>query len=160
MTIRIWLLSTFCALTLLSCEKNNEKDTLHPTIDLTLADAYPTNCDTLYLGDTAQIKFLVSDNAGIGSLSISIHHNFDHHSHSTELTECALQPRKAPVNPLVIIEEIPIPEGQKEYTVNYPLPMPDVENAIDTGDYHVYLSLTDITGWTTQRGVSIKVLRK
>lgn len=164
MNKKTFLYVSFIAITglfLFACT-DDDKDTLPPAIDISAADAFPHNCDTLYLGETANLRFVVSDNAGLGSFSLQIHHNFNHHSHSTEVTECALQPEKAPVNPLVIIREIPVPEGQKEFLVTYSLPLPTEEagQAIDTGDYHIYLNLTDITGWTTQRGISIKVLKR
>lgn len=155
--------TAIAGLTFIACtDDDNDQDTLLPSIDLSSVEAFPHNCDTLYLGETTNLRFVVSDNAGLGSLGLSIHHNFDHHSHSTEIEECAEQPEKTPVNPLALIIEIPLPVGQKEYKVNYPLflTVSDAGGNLDTGTYHMYLNLTDITGWTTQRGISIKVLSR
>ena len=55
-----------------------------------------------------------------------------------------------------------IPAGTKEYTVNSEIQMPlsDAGGAFDEGDYHFFISLTDREGWSAQKGLSIKILRK
>lgn len=68
-----------------ACTKD-DIDKEKPVIDLTIQDAFPVNCDTLYFGESFTMRMRFTDNAELGSYSIDIHNNFDHHSHSTEVT--------------------------------------------------------------------------
>lgn len=141
-----------------SCEKV-EIDKTKPEIDLTIQDAFPGNCDTIWFGETFTFKVLFSDNVELGAFSIDIHNNFDHHSHSTEFVECNLNPKKDPVNPFVFIDDFSIPEGSKEHYTNVSIAIPaENENGLfDEGDYHFYIRITDKEGWSTQKGLSIKM---
>ena len=148
-----------------ACEKDDEIDEKKPIIDLTIQDAFPVNCDTLYFGETFELKVLFSDNVELGSknaYSIDIHHNFDHHSHSTEVTECNLDPEKDPVNPFLLIENYDIPEGLKEYTTDLSISIPSAneDGQYDEGDYHFMIKVTDKEGWSVQKGLSIKMLHR
>jgi len=148
-----------------ACEKDDEIDEKKPIIDLTIQDAFPVNCDTLYFGETFELKVLFSDNVELGSenaYSIDIHHNFDHHSHSTEVTECNLDPKKDPVNPFLLIENYDIPEGLREYTTDLSISIPsaDEDGQYDEGDYHFMIKVTDKEGWSVQKGLSIKMLHR
>jgi hypothetical protein len=123
------------------------------------------NCDTLYFGESFDFKVLFSDNSELGStgaFSIDIHNNFDHHSHSTEVTECNLDPIKEPVNPYLFIEDYDIPAGLSEYEVNLSIALPngDTGGDFDDGDYHFFISLNDKEGWSTQKGLSIKIFHR
>jgi hypothetical protein len=84
----------------------------------------PQNCDTLWLGETFTFRALFTDNRALGSFSIEIHENFDHHAHSTEVTECELNPVKQPVNPFLFIRNFEIPEGLAEYEANVEILIP------------------------------------
>ncbi len=139
-----------------------EIDDQKPVVDLSLEDAFPVSCDTLYLGETFTWKVRFTDNVELGSYSLEIHHNFDHHAHSTELASCILDPLKEPVNPFHAIMDFDIPSGSKEYTVNesIPIPLSDANGEFDPGDYHFFISLTDREGWSVQKGLNIKILRK
>ncbi len=146
-----------------SCTNNtNEIDEQKPNIDLTIQDAFPLNCDTLFFGETFNLKMIFTDNVELGSFSIDIHNNFDHHSHSTEVTECSLDPIKIPVNPFLFINDFEIPLGSKEYQTNLEINIPPANSYgdFDEGDYHFFISLTDKSGWSTQKGLSIKILRR
>lgn len=144
---------------LVGCEKDKDIDTEKPVIDLSFEGAFPQNCDTIYFGESFKLKCLFTDNVELGSFSIDIHNNFDHHSHSTEVTECSFAPIKDPVNPLVFIEDYDIPIGLAEYetSVSISIPPDDGNEVYDEGDYHFYISLTDHEGWSTQVGLSIKM---
>lgn len=152
------------SLLLNSCEKDDvDKET--PEIDLDIQEAFPTNCDTLYFGETFTFQALFTDNLELGSdkaFSIDIHNNFDHHSHSTEVTECNFDPVKKPVNPFIFIQDYSIPEGLKEYTTDLSIEIPLRNNneLFDEGDYHFFISLTDKEGWSAQKGLSIKILHR
>lgn len=145
-----------------SCEKEDEVDTEKPSIDLSIQDAFPVNCDTLYFGESFEFKVLFSDNIELGSYSIDMHNNFDHHSHSTEVVECNLDPIKAPVNPFLFIEDFDIPTGLNEYETSLSISIPsgDGNGDYDEGDYHFFISLTDNEGWSAQKGLSIKMLHR
>jgi len=148
-----------------SCGKNEDIDKEKPTIDLTIKDAFPINCDTLYFGETFTFKVLFTDNAELGSnnaFSIDIHNNFTHHSHSTEVTECNLAPIKAPINPFLIMQAYDIPTGLSEYETKLEINIPygNEKGLFDDGDYHFFISLADKDGWSTQKGLSIKMFHR
>ena len=154
----IIILSVFLA----SCEKKDEIDTEKPVIDLSIQDAFPVNCDTIYFGEAFELNFLFTDNVELGSYSIDIHNNFDHHSHSTEVEACNLGPIKQPVNPFLFIEDYDIPVGKTEYQTNGSISIPsgNGNGNYDEGDYHFFISLTDKEGWSAQKGLNIKMLHR
>jgi hypothetical protein len=145
-----------------SCEQDKDIDNQKPVIDLSIQDAFPVSCDTLYFGETFILKVKFSDNVQLGSYSIDIHNNFDHHSHSTEVTECNLDPIKEPVNPFTLIQDYDIPAGQQEYETNLSITIPSSNStgSFDEGDYHFFISLTDKEGWSAQKGLSIKLVKR
>lgn len=99
-------------------------------------------------------KIIVTDNMELGSVSVDIHHNFDQHTHSTEVDDCGLDNKKTPVNPLLLIRSIAIPSGNKTYTVILEV---DIPTDVDPGDYHFMIRATDKEGWQTIKGLSIKI---
>jgi hypothetical protein len=144
-----------------ACTKE-EIDDQRPSIDLSIPGAFPQNCDTLWLGETFSFRALFTDNRALGSFSIEIHENFDHHAHSTEVTECELNPVKQPVNPFLFIQNFEIPEGLAEYEANVEILIPSGNSAgvFDEGDYHLFISLTDREGWSAQKGLSVKMMNR
>ncbi|MGD2036212.1 MAG: DUF4625 domain-containing protein [Bacteroidales bacterium] len=160
--LKILFISFLMLMFFYSCAEDEEIDKEKPTIDLTIQDAFPVNCDTLYFGESFELKVLFTDNAELGSYSIDIHHNFDQHSHSTEVTECNLDSIKGPVNPFTFIEDYDIPEGLNEFETDMFISIPsgDVDGVYDKGDYHFFISLTDKEGWSAQKGLSIKILHR
>jgi len=146
---------------LYSCKKD-EIDDQKPVIDLAGAEIFPLSCDTIYFGEPFTLKLAFTDNKELGSYSINIHDNFDHHSHSTEVTVCEMWPVKTPVNPYVFIDEFSIPSGMTTYQVNqvFEVPLSNSSGLLDEGDYHFFISLTDKEGWSAQKGLSIKMLRR
>lgn len=151
------LLSVF-----ISCKRSKDIDTEKPVIDLGSPEAFPKNCDTIYFGESFDLRVLFTDNVELGSYSIDIHHNFDRHSHSTEITECKLSPKKASENPFLYIEDFNIPDGLKEYETKQSFTIPSDNNfgIFDPGDYHITISLTDKEGWSSQKGLNIKLYYK
>lgn len=142
-----------------SCKKD-ETDSEKPVIDLSIPNSFPQNCDTMYFGDPIVVKLGFSDNVELGSYSIDIHHNFDHHSHSTEVSACIMDSVKSPVNPFTFIQDYTIPSGEKNYETGISITFPagNSTGLFDDGDYHFFVSLTDKEGWSTQKGLSIKML--
>jgi len=150
-TIRIVL---FCLL-FTGCKKaDHVLDSQAPSIDLGHAKAFPKQCSVITKGDTVWLEAYLSDEGGLGSFSIDIHHNFDQHSHSTELLECVAEPVKEAVNPFVFIKTYAIEGAPKSHVAKVPLVIPET---VDAGDYHFMIRVTDVQGWQTMRGISIKI---
>lgn len=138
-----------------SCKKDEKSvDTEYPTIDISAADAFPKQCSEVKRGETIVFKALLKDNVKLGSFSLDIHHNFDHHSHSTEVSSCNMEPVKTPVNPFLYIKSFTIPSGLASYEAKAEIPVP---SDIEPGDYHFMILLTDAEGWQTIKGLSIKI---
>ncbi len=156
-TMKKNLISISLALIFLTTGCKDDKeiiDTEPPEIILTAADAFPVQCSTVSRGQTFTFRALLRDNVRLGSYSLDIHHNFDHHSHSTEVEECAMEQVKTPVNPFLLIRNYPIPEGLREYEAATEITVPA---DVDPGEYHFLIRLTDKEGWQTLRGISIKI---
>ena len=142
---------TILILALGSCSKE-ERDEEKPVINM--QQGFPQNCDTVFRGESFTFKAVFTDNVELGAFSLDIHHNFDHHSHSTDLNDCSLDPVKQPVNPLLYIQQFEIPDGLDRYIAEVQIAVPE---DVDTGDYHFMVRLTDKTGWQAIRGISFKV---
>ena len=155
-------LSLFFVFLLFACTQSEGIDMQKPEIDLTIQEASPLNCNVFYFGETITLHSLLKDNVEIGTYSVDIHHNFDHHSHSTEVEECALLPKKVAINPFVFIKGYGIPVGQTSHqtATEIELPTGNELGLFDEGDYHFFISLTDKQGWSTQKGISIKIFHK
>ena len=152
--------SVFISLLLLviwACSKT-EIDDERPVITMNEAHHFPHVCDTIYVGESFVFRATFADNQELGAYSIDIHHNFDHHSHSTETDDCEMDPKKAPTdNVWLYIQSYTIPDGLKTYEAEVTIEVPE---GVDTGDYHFFLALTDKAGWQTIRGVGIKVMER
>ncbi len=144
------LLMALCVAVLAGCDSEDIDDT-YPEIQL----LQPVNCDTAVVGNQLMIKALLTDNVELGSYSIDIHHNFDHHNHTTEMEECVLSPKKSAVNPFNYIKGYEISPGLKEKEVTLHIDLPA---AVDTGDYHLMLRLTDRAGWQSIKAISVKFI--
>lgn len=152
-----FLLSPILILFLLTnCSKDNNStiDTTYPEIDNTASDAFPKQCSVIKRGETFTFRALLTDNSQLGSVSVDIHHNFDHHTHSTEVDDCGMEPVKKAVKPFLLIRDFPIPAGSKSYHLNTEITVPA---DIDPGDYHFMIRLTDKEGWQTIKGLSVKI---
>jgi|SRR5690606_328591 len=150
------IMGTLAILSLVfSCNKDKEAvDTEYPTIDITSADAFPIQCSVLKRGESFVFSAEFHDNVALGSFSLDIHHNFDHHTHSTEVEECDLGPIKTPDDPFLYIHASDIQGTPKTYKANMEIEVPA---DIDPGDYHFMIRVTDQEGWQTMKGLSIKI---
>lgn len=148
-------------MTFLACSET-EPDQEKPEININFPEAFPVNCDTLYFGESFSFKAILTDNIELGAYSIGIHNNFDGHSHSTEVSVCTLDDKKEAVNPYSFILDYEIPAGQNSYTTEQAIFIPENNSTgnFDEGDYHFFVSVTDKEGWSVQKGLSIKILRK
>ncbi|SHM47036.1 protein of unknown function [Chitinophaga jiangningensis] len=144
------------AITFYSCSRDDQQtDTAYPEIDLGISGAFPQQCSILERGRTFTFRARFTDNMALGSYSLDIHHNFDHHTHSTEVKVCDEEGVKAPVKPMLFIKDYPIPAGAADYTATAEIAVP-VD--VDPGDYHFMIRLTDKEGWQTMKGISIKII--
>jgi hypothetical protein len=150
------LIILFTSILLLACD-DTEKDDQLPTINMSGDTAFPQNCVTVYRGESFTFNALFTDNVELGSYSIEMHNNFDHHTHSTSSTECEMEAVKTPVNPLLFINEYEIPPGKTSYSANIEIEIP---SNVDTGDYHFMVRLTDKSGWQTFVGISMKIANR
>ena len=130
------------------------KDEDAPVIDMSLSDAFPQNCAVVYRGESFNFRAKFTDNIALGSYSIEMHHNFDHHSHSTSVVECDMDPVKQAVKPFRFIDEFSIPASSREFVATGTISIPA---DVDTGDYHFAIRLTDDAGWQTFVGISMKI---
>ncbi len=145
---------------LCGCGKTN-KDKIAPVINSN--DFIPENCDIYYQADTIYVHFSCTDNVELGSFNIEIHSNFDHHTHSTEATDCEQENNEHIEEEhsdhehdlgWVYNEDFAIPEGLTQYTADLQIVVP---TEAEEGDYHFMLRLTDKAGWQTIKSVAIKV---
>ena len=138
------------------CGKTSETqiDTEYPVIDVTNTTAFPKQCSSMRRGEKIVFRARLSDNRELGSVSIDIHHNFDHHTHSTEVESCSMDPIKTPVKPMLLLQSFPITPGNKTVETQEEIQIPA---DIDAGDYHFLIRLTDKEGWQTIKGLSIKI---
>ncbi|MGV3763759.1 DUF4625 domain-containing protein [Parapedobacter sp.] len=139
----------------LSCSKDAETvDTEYPVIDGNFTAAFPQQCGTIMRGETLVFRARFSDNVALGSFSLDVHDNFDHHSHSTEVEACDMGKVKEPENPFTYIESFDIPGAPETYEAQIEIAVPA---NVDPGDYHFLIRVTDREGWQTLRGLSIKI---
>jgi hypothetical protein len=139
-----------------ACKKDgsNAIDTEYPVINIAGQNAFPVQCSTIKRGEKFVFRAQLSDNTELGSVSVDIHHNFDHHTHSTEVESCSLGEVKNPVKPFLLIQSYPINANQRNYEIMQEITVP---LDVDPGDYHFMIRLTDKEGWQTIKGLSIKI---
>ena len=162
-TSKIIILLVVLSILLNACQDDEKPtiDTEKPLIDLTILDAFPTSCDTLYFDEPFIVKALLTDNIELGAFNIDIHNNFDHHTHSTELEQCTLGAVKTAENPYVYIQDYTLPVTNEFTTdVSMTIPSSDGTDLYDEGDYHFQIRLTDKEGWSTMKGLNVKLLRR
>lgn len=161
--MKIFVLSSGMLILLLSvsCSKVAIDDQ-KPVIDNSYEGAFPKACDTIWLGEDFLLDIKFTDNVELGAFSLDIHHNFDHHAHSTDIAVCDMDSIKSPVNPFLMIRDYPIPEGSTIYQAKIPVSIPqgNQHGSFDEGDYHISIKLTDKEGWSVIKGMNIKLLKR
>lgn len=150
-----YFLSFILLLTACSSESNVDKDEEKPIISINYTDGFPQGCTSLIKGETYNFRAKVTDNKALASYSIDVHHNFDHHTHDDQITECSLGDIKQAINPFIFIKNYAIEERGTNYEINISITIP---NDIDTGDYHCAFSVTDQTGWQSRTSVDVKIV--
>ncbi|WP_289064138.1 DUF4625 domain-containing protein [uncultured Zobellia sp.] len=148
--LSIILLTAAC-----SSENSDDIDEEKPTISVNYTEGFPQGCALLTRGETYNFRAMVTDNSELAAYSIDIHHNFDHHTHDDQVTECELGEDQSPVNPLIFVENYTIEGSLTSYEINISVTIP---NDVDTGDYHCAYSVTDATGWQSRTSIDIKIV--
>ncbi|MCR4843732.1 MAG: DUF4625 domain-containing protein [Bacteroidales bacterium] len=131
---------------------STDKDMTPPEILPVPESTSPTNCATFHTGGVIPFNYAFTDDVELGSFNLEIHNNFDHHTHSTEATECDQEPKKEPVNAWKYNQDYPIPAGSTVYESHLRIPIPE---GIDTGEYHFMIRVTDASGWQQLKSVTI-----
>lgn len=115
----------------------------------------PIDCQVYHRGETIPFSYVFTDNDELGKYNIEVHHNFDHHTHSTSATTCSMDAIKKEQNPWVFNQDFNISDGQKSFSAREDIKIP---TNIDTGDYHFMIRLTDKAGWQQIKSVAIKIV--
>lgn len=127
----------------------------YPEISEQGITANPIDCQVYHRGETILFSYVFTDNDELGKYNIEVHHNFDHHTHSTSATTCSMDDVKEAQNPWVFNQDFNIPDGQKSFSAREDIKIP---TNIDTGDYHFMIRLTDKAGWQQIKSVAIKIV--
>ena len=149
--------AAFCLCGSMSCNKDEDKkDTEKPSFDNT--GATPVEGGKYLPGDTIFVHQIFRDNEELGSFNIEIHNNFDGHSHSTETAKTISKhgdhEHGDVENAWVFNQSYDIPSGQKVYTADLKIPIPET---IAEGDYHFMIRVTDKAGWQEIKAVSHEI---
>jgi len=148
-----FIISTLFAGILLlgACSEDKEEfDTEAPTISV----EYPAPCAIEKFGDMIRLKANLSDNEGLGSYKLNIHHNFDHHTHGNHQEVCEMDEIKTATNPFLKDWSANLP-NEKSMVLDTSFQLPaDMQG----GDYHALLYVTDINGNQSWTGISIKII--
>lgn len=155
---RNWVYFAFAVLIVSSCidEKDTEKE--KPVVEI----ISPLPCDTLYFGELFLFKIKITDNTGLGNISMDIHHNFGHHNHGNH-ESCNMDEVKEAVDPYTNSWIFSLPSEKKEYVFDTLLNLPDMKNDTvfyDTGDYHFHFYITDNDGYQVFTTMDVKALIK
>lgn len=139
-----------------SCAKEDEQiDTEKPVINVSYDNAFPKSCAVLKRGNTYIFRALATDNTGIASYGVDIHHNFDQHTHDDQPGVCPLDPKKTAVKPMIYMQNFAVPDTGTSYEIYREISIPQ---DIDPGDYHCQISVIDKTGWQSRTSVDIKII--
>lgn len=151
----LWGLFIIASTIFISCSSDNDTviDKEKPTINI---NGDFQNCVEIQKGVPFIFTAEITDNEGLGSYSFDIHHNFDHHTHSTEaeVTECKLGVKKEATNPFKLVETSTVKGSPKTYTIKQEFTIP---KKYEEGDYHFMLKVVDKAGWSTIKGLSFKL---
>ena len=159
-------------LTFTACNKDDDEiDTEKPTIDLSVANAFPQNGSVVYFGESFDLNSILADNCELGAYSVNIHSNFDHHSHSTEEEEEEHHHEEEEHHHndgeegdgFYFSQDYTIPAGSKKYTANNKIEIPALApdgDEYQAGDYHFMITVTDKAGFSTFKAVEIRIEKR
>lgn len=137
-----------------SCSNNEQVDQEKPRIEQILVDDNEGSCVEVERGKSFTLKALLKDNVALGSYSLDIHHNFDGHSHSTDVIECFHEEEKEAINPFVFIKSYDLSEQGNTVQIEEVILIPE---DVDAGNYHFTLKLVDKMGWSHLESFSLRI---
>ena len=158
-----------------SCDNDDDKtiDTEKPQINAPIDGASPANAATFYFGESIPVKLLLTDNEELGSFSVNIHNNFDHHSHSTEEEgeehhdhvegEEHHHHEGEDGDAFQFTQDYTIPAGSTQFLIDTKIALPvksDDGDEYEGGDYHFMITVTDKAGFSIFKAFEIKILQK
>lgn len=149
----IFLITAFSA-----CIEEKDTEDEQPVVEL----ISPIPCDTLYFGESFHYTVKITDNTGLGNISMDLHNNFGHHNHGSHAS-CSMDAAKDAVNPYANSWIFTLPENEKEYVFDTLLTLPGMKNDTtfyDFGDYHFHIYITDNDGYQVFTSLDVKVLNK
>jgi len=138
------------------CIEQKDTEAERPVVEL----LSPLPCDTLMFGEDFRYTVRITDNTGLGNISMDMHNNFGHHSHGDHET-CIMDPAKDPVDPYTNSWIFSLPEEKLEYVFDTLLHLPalkDENTQWDRGDYHFHIYVTDNDGYQVFTTLDVKVL--
>lgn len=141
-----------------SCIENKDTEEERPQIEL----ISPKACEPIYFGETFEFSVKITDNTGMGNISLDIHNNFGQHNHGSH-SSCTYDSPKDAVNPYEEswIYELPTEKKEHVFKVSLDLPaMKDETTRYDEGDYHFHIYVTDNDGYQTFTSLDVKALYK
>jgi hypothetical protein len=141
-----------------SCIEVRDTEKEQPKVEL----ISPMPCDTLYFAEGFRFAVRVSDNTGLGNISMDIHNNFGQHNHGAHAA-CNYDAPKDAVSPFASSWIFALPSEKLEYVLDTVLVLPAIKNDTvfyDTGDYHFHIYVTDNDGYQVFTSLDVKVLHK
>jgi hypothetical protein len=137
------------------CIEKKDNDEERPVIEI----LSPLPCDTLYFGADFRYAVKITDNNGLGEISMDVHDNFLHHNHGDHAA-CVMDKKKEANNPYHQSWLFNLPDNVWEYTFDTLLAIPHKEDAVffDAGDYHFHIYVTDNEGYQAFTTLDAKVL--
>ena len=175
MKTKLIIIATLIMTAFASCNKddNDSIDTEKPQINASIDGASPANAATFYFGESIPVKLLLTDNAELGSFSVNIHNNFDHHSHSTEEEGEEHHDHEEGEehhhhdgedgDAFQFTQDYTIPAGSTQFLIDTKITLPvksDDGDEYEGGDYHFMITVTDKAGFSTFKAFEIKILQK
>jgi hypothetical protein len=77
------LLLSLCAFPSCGGNDDDDRDLEYPVISAQGITPSPVNGQVVERGGILSVKYVFTDNAELGAFNIEVHHDFDHHTHST-----------------------------------------------------------------------------
>jgi hypothetical protein len=152
------IIISLLALLISACIEEKDTELEKPVVEL----LSPVPCDTLYFGETFHYTVKITDNTGLGNISMDLHNNFGHHNHGSHAS-CSMDAAKDAVNPYANSWIFTLPESEKEYVIDTLLTLPEKKNDttfFDFGDYHFHIYVTDNDGYQSFTSLDTKIFNK
>jgi len=143
-------------ITIWGCIEEKDTEIEKPVVEL----LSPNPCDTLYFGESFLYSVKITDNTGLGNISMDMHNNFGHHNHGAH-ESCNMDAQKEAVHPYSNSWIFSLPSEKKEFVFDTLICLPDMKNDTtyyDFGDYHFHIYVTDNDGYQVFTSLDVKAL--